>query len=170
MTLSYVNKTNESPWWRLPVSTCLSLAGLASLSLACCLRPILVDRIAMGLVRSVDFRFWPWWFFLELAMALAFSIRWFLILSDRYNGKPPEPKHAETNRFLELTGMICLIMLLISLLDRFSLLPAMLNSLFAWFGSGTFSVLGLLSSVGLAVLLIRLVTLTRSWILTLQRN
>lgn len=171
MTLSSEERADEFPWWRMPATTWMSLACLALLSIICCLRPMLVDTIALGLVRLADFRFWPWWFFLELAIASSFSVRWFLLLTAPDRDTWTELQTKESKAFFALTGTICMLMLLLAVLDRFGLLRPMYDSLFYCFRSGEPSLNMLLVSAGPAVLLSLLFALLLNWISTLiHRN
>lgn len=167
--MSAADRTDELPWWKLPVSTRIFLAGLALLSFGCCLRPMLLDAIALGLVRLADFRFWPWWFFLELAIALAFSIRWFLLLSARNRDMWPELRQQEANAFFRLTGSICVTMLCAAVLDRFGLPRLSCDCQRVSSGPIAVSWTVLFAVIGGAVLLFH-AFLARNWTLYLRKR
>lgn len=120
--MNQLQRNLESPWWKIPVPTRFFLAGLAVLSGACCVRPMLVDAIAYGLLLLADFRYWSWWFFPALTFVLAFSVRWFLIFAASVNGEMNEPRKRKAERFVMLSGGISFILFCGAVCERFGLL------------------------------------------------
>lgn len=163
-------KKDDIPWWRMPVTTWMSLVALASLSVSCCVRPELIDVIGNGLVRTVDFRFWPWWFFLELSFVLAFSVRWFLIYAVCYDNEMSEKNWPEARSFVCLTGCAGVTMLVLSILDRLGPLRTTWRVLLHEFKPGSLSVDALFFLTVLFALIVVHLVLFGNWMYALRNR
>ncbi len=118
-----MNEKTESrpaPWWELPPSTWAALLVLGLFSVVFSLWPILFDWTTAGILRFVDFRGWPWWYYFELLIVAGISVRWFLLYVAHYNDELDERGREEAKRFIHLSGFLAAVMLLYTILHRFT--------------------------------------------------
>ena len=142
MTLQ-VNKkpTPESEreaWWKWDASVWMLLGGLLLLSTAL-ISPRVFDAIFVGIVRALDFRLWPWWYFLVLVVIVAFSIKWFMIAKAWYNDDLDEVDFLSAKKFLLMSITITAELLIMILLHATTLVRILYWPLWIWFRFGTYS-------------------------------
>ena len=65
-------------WSEWAGNTLILILGMSLVSV-CFVSTPTFDRIITGVVQSFDFRVWPWWYFVILAVIAAFSVKWYLI-------------------------------------------------------------------------------------------
>lgn len=139
-------------------------------STALCLWPTFFDRLEPGFWYLADFRQWAWWYFIELVVVLAFSVRWFLLYASHVNDELAPDRKVEAVAFVRLTGFLSGAMFVFSVLHRAGIVRRGYYSLYAWFGYGAFSAVAILSFTVLFSCLLILVFLFWKWLYTLKNQ
>lgn len=161
-------KTPSEPWWRFGSSAWLLLGGLLLFNVGCFLQPSLLDMVFAGLFNLLDFRTWPWWYFLCLVAVLAFSVRWFFLYQKKINDDFDPVSAEEAKWFCRLTGAATGLLAVLVILHRTGMLRRMYGTLNYMFGYGAFSIWALLIFAVIFCLIGLFVYLTAKWIATLQ--
>lgn len=152
--------TEHDPWWRLTGRTTGLLVLGAIVSVACSIEPVLLEKTLW----LADFRQWPWWYFLAIPVAFLFSLRWYFICRDRFENDPADDSQIEGLRFIRLTGTLSALMILALVFHRLGWLRFLYNSLYYWFGFGSFSFTALFAFGIIMVAMSLLLALTWQWI------
>ncbi len=146
-------KTTETPktdsWWKFNTTTWLMVGGLLLLNIGCFLRPSILDTLMVGLFNLLDFRTWPWWYFLCLILVMAFSVRWFVLYQKRVNDDFDEMGLEEAKWFYRLSYSATGLLAALIVLHRTTLLRKLYHQLTYMYVQGGLSVWSLL--LGLAV-------------------
>jgi hypothetical protein len=164
---SLQNSPNE-PWWKFSITTWFFIAGLVLLNIGCFLQSFIFDTLLVGCFNLLDFRTWPWWYFLGLITVSVFSVRWFLLYQKHLNDEFDLQSSEECKWFCRLSGTITLLLAVFVFLHRFSLLRRFYNPLYFWFGYGNFSYEALLIFTIIFVIIGVITFLVWNWITTLQ--
>ena len=151
------NANDDEPWYQLSAETWFLIGGLTVLISGCFYNPKIID----GLFRFLDFRLWPWWYFVVLFLSVAFSIKWYLLaqswddldLEDIEIGK----------QFLRMSITITIEMLILILLKATGLLSHFYNPLERWLGFGDYSHMGLLSFLLICLAVAVTVYVVKEW-------
>lgn len=159
---------SSEPWWRFGSTTWMLIGGLLLFNVGCFLQPSLLDTVFAGLFNLLDFRTWPWWYFLCLIAVLAFSVRWFFLYQKKIEGDFDPQSLKEAKWFMRLSGTITGVLVVLIVLHRFGLIRPMYYSLHYMFGMGAFSIWALLIFFGILVLIGLLVFLAWKWVAAFQ--
>lgn len=161
-------KTPSEPWWQFGSSAWLLLGGLLLFNIGCFLHPSLLDTVFAGLFNLIDFRTWPWWYFLCLVATLAFSVRWFFLYQKKINDDFDPVSEEEAKRFCHLTGSLTGLFAALLILHRTGLMRRMYGTLNYMFGFGAFSIWALLIFAVIFGLIGLFVFLIWKWMATIQ--
>jgi hypothetical protein len=140
------NSSHETPRWEFGATAWLLFAGLILLNLGFFLQ-LLVHAAGVtfvSLFNLFDFRTWPLWYFLCLAVVLGCSVRCFLLYKKHINDDLDPLYVDEAQCFWWLSGAIAVLLAVIVFLHRFSFLRQLYHPLYLWFGYGDFSYSALL--------------------------
>jgi hypothetical protein len=160
------NSPNE-PWWKFSITTWLFITGLVLLNIGCFLRPFILDAVLQSCFNLLDFRTWPWWYFLGLITVLGFSVRWFLLYQKHLNDEFDLQSSEECKWFCWLSGTITLLLIVLVFLHRLLWLPRFYYPLYFWFGYGNFSFEALLIFATIFVIISVIAFLVWRWATTL---
>jgi hypothetical protein len=161
---------SDGKWWQFGPTTWMLVGGLLLLNVGCFLQPNLLDLVFAGLGNLLDFRLWPWWYFLCLILVLGFSVRWFLLLQARINDDLDSQGLEEAKWFCWLSGTITGLSVLLILLHQTGMMRRMYRTLNLMFGYGHFSIWALLIFAGIFGIIGLLVFLTGKWISSIQTD
>ncbi|MDR0706133.1 MAG: hypothetical protein LBF88_14260 [Planctomycetaceae bacterium] len=127
-----------------------------------------MDAVLVGCFNVLDFRTWPWWYFLGLIAVLGFSVRWYLLYQKRLNDDFDPQSLEECKWFCRFSGTITFLFAVFVFLHRFSLLRRLYYPLYFWFGYGRFSFEALLIFMTIFVIIGVITFLVWKWISALQ--
>ncbi len=136
-------------------SILLFLGGVLLLVSGLFSQPAWVDP----LFRVLDFRLWPWWYFVLLLLIVGFSIKWFFLFQSWDDLAPTDLEVGK--RFLRMSITISIELLIVALLNAVGLLRQLSYPLWSWFGYGSYSHMGALAflliciSVGITIYVVR---------------
>ncbi len=119
--------TTDKSWWNS--TTWLLIGGLLLLNIGCFLNPSLLDAVMVGVFNLLDFRTWPWWYFLCLVIVLAFSVRWFLLYQKKVNDEFDDLNQEEVKWFYCLSFIATGLFVAMFLLHRTGLLRMLYRQL-----------------------------------------
>lgn len=143
MTPQITNRHNPDDetkaWWQRDISTYLLIGGLLLFNIAIFVSPALLDYGIVRIVRVLDFRLWPWWYFLVLVVIVVFSIRWFIIAKAWYNDDLDEIDFLSAKKFLLMSITVTAELFILILLHATALLKILYWPLWLWFRFGTYS-------------------------------
>lgn len=162
-----VNPPSDS-WWRFGSSTWLLLGGLVLFNVGCFLQPTLLDTVFVGLFNLIDFRTWPWWYFLCLVAVLTFSVRWFFLFQKKINDDFDPQSFDEARAFCRLTGVLTVVLAIVMVLHRTGLMRRIYATLNYMFGFGAFSIWALLIFFGILTVIGVIVAMVWKWLGTIQ--
>ena len=162
--------SSSEPWWRFGSTTWMLIGGLLLFNVGCFLQPSLLDTVFAGLFNLLDFRTWPWWYFLCLIAVLGFSVRWFLLFQKKINDEFDPQSLEEAKWFCWLTGAVTALLAVLVVLHRTGLLRRAYTSLNYMFGYGAFSIWALLIFFGILAVIGMIVALAWKWIGTIQAD
>ena len=169
-TLTSPEKQPGKKWWQFSTTTWMLVGGLVLLNIGCFLQPSLLDSMFAGLANLLDFRTWPWWYFLCLIAVLAFSVRWFLLYQTYVNEGFDQLSAEEAKWFCWLSGTISGILALWVVLHRTGAMRPMYSQFWLMFGMGHFTIWALLIFGGIFGIVGLLVFLTGKWISSIQTD
>ena len=158
----------SEPWWKFGPATWMLILGLVLLNVGCFLRPTLLDTLIAGLFHLLDFRTWPWWYFLCLIAVLAFSVRWFFLYQKKIDDDFDPRSLEEAKWFCRLTGSLTALLAVLSVLHRTGMLRRCYYTLNGMFGYGAFSIWALLLFAVIFGLIGLFVFLIGKWIASLR--
>lgn len=161
-------KPTSEPWWKFGSTTWMLIGGLLLFNVGCFLQPSLLDAVFAGLFNLIDFRTWPWWYFLCLITVLAFSVRWFLLYQKKINDDFDSQSLEEAVWFCRLTGAVTVVLAVLVVLHRTGLLRKAYYTLNTMFGYGAFSIWALLIFAVIFGLIGLFVYLVGKWLATIR--
>ena len=131
------NQPKRPPWRHLNSSSGLLIAGLLILNVAVFLQPTILDAVLAALARALDFRLWPWWYFLVLLALVAFSVKWYLLTS-AWNDLDAVDKSV-AQRFIPMSTVLACELLGLLVLHASGLLWIVYRAVREMFRFGTYS-------------------------------
>jgi hypothetical protein len=112
-TTEEVTETDKK-WFS--TTTWFLLLGLGLLNVGCFLQPSVLDTVMNAVFNMLDFRTWPWWYFLCLIIVMAFSVKWFILYQKKVNDDFDEMSLEEAKWFNRMsysaTGLFVLLFIL----------------------------------------------------------
>lgn len=160
----------EKPWWKLDRISLLLVVGAGIFSVGLSLCPSLFDRLWVGFWYLAEYRQWPRWYFCEILIVLAFSMRWFFLYVSHVNDELTSGQRSEAVAFVKLAGFAAAAMLVLTVLHRAGIARLAYYSLYAWFGFGAFSLAALLSFSIILTLITVCIVLFGKWFVALKTN
>jgi len=125
-------------WSEWAGNTLILILGMLLVSV-CFVSTPTFDRIITGVVQSFDFRGWPWWYFVILAVIAAFSVKWYLICRKRCNDRFDESDFESVRKYITMSVTITIELLILTLLHMAALLECFYRSLWTCFKYGIYS-------------------------------
>ncbi|MDR1922887.1 MAG: hypothetical protein LBQ66_00820 [Planctomycetaceae bacterium] len=149
-TSATLQKSSKKSWWKLDLTIWFFIVGFVLLTIGV-LIPSIVDAVLVttaGIFKialnMLDFRQWPWWYFICLFAVIAFSVRWSVFYKKNKNDDFDPLSSEEAKWFCVLSGTITLLIIVLVFLHQFALLRPLFNPLYLWFKFGSISFLSLL--------------------------
>lgn len=154
---------SDEKWYQLSASTWLLISGLILFNIGCFVKPSVID----SLVRLLDVRLWPWWYFVIVAIYVAFAIKWFLIYraDDYFDFDELDVEAAR--RFKIMSIVVAIEMLAIVLLHSSGIMSTMGYPFYQWLSYGTFSWSAMLMFFIVVVITIPTIYVLKEWFVTL---
>ncbi|MDR1385056.1 MAG: hypothetical protein LBJ67_14580 [Planctomycetaceae bacterium] len=138
----------------------LLIIGLILINIGCFVKSNLLDNI----FRLLDIRLWKWWYFLFLALLIAFSVQCFFIERNRENDDKLDIESAK--RFNRMAITTTIVMAVLVLLNMTRMLSVLYYPLLDWFTRGVFSEMALLSFTLVLFALIPIIYFFKEWVIT----
>jgi len=161
-------KQLDAKGWQFGPTTWILVGGFLLLNVGCFLQPSLLDSMLAGLSNLLDFRTWPWWYFLCLIIVLGFSVRWFLLYQTHVNDDFDPQSREEAKWFCWLSGTITGLLTLLVVLHRIGVMRRMYHTFYLMFGQGHFSIWALFIFAGIFAVIGLFIFLTGKWISSIQ--
>ncbi|MDR1493225.1 MAG: hypothetical protein LBT05_10950 [Planctomycetaceae bacterium] len=155
-----IDETSDEKWYHFSVNTWLFIGGLILLNISCFAKPNLLDAV----FRQLDVRLWKWWYFIFLALLIAFSVKWFFIYRNWEDYD--EMEIDEAKRFNRMAIAMIVVMAVLVLLNTTRIILALYYPLLDWLTRGVFSGMALLSFMLICSALIPTIYFFKEWIVT----
>jgi hypothetical protein len=160
-----VYKTIDKKWYHFSASVWLLFGGLILLTCGCFTKPDWVG----GIFRLLDVRLWKWWYFIFLALLIAFSVKWFFICRNWEEYDEMELDAAKRFNRMSIT-IIILMAIIVSLSSSRWLFSGFYYPLERWLGYGAFSWIALLNFVLIIAAIVPVIYFVWEWIVTLGKE
>ena len=131
------NSETKTHWWSFGPSTWTLIGGLLLLNVAVFIGSTILDPALDAFGRIIDFRLWPWWYFIVLLLIVAFSIKWYRIVQD-WPEFDPHDRETES-RFLRMSIVLSVEGLLLVILNATSVLSLLYVPFGQWIRLGVYS-------------------------------
>jgi hypothetical protein len=163
------NSSHKPSCWHFGTTTWLVIIGLILLNIGFFLHPFV--SVAGGffadLFSLLDFRTWPFWYFICLVFVVGCSVRWFFLYRKYVNDDLDQLHSEEAQWFCCLSGSITLLLAVLVFLHRFSFLRRIFHPLYLFFGYGDFSYFALFMFAVLLSAIVVVCFFAWKWILTI---
>ncbi len=156
----------EATWFG--TTTWLLVGGLLLLNVGCFLNPSLLDAVMASVFNLLDFRTWPWWYFLCLIAVMAFSVRWFSLYIKKVNDEFDDLNQEEVKWFCRLSYSATGLFAALFLLHRTGLLRKLYRQLTYMYVQGGLSFWSLLLGLLVVGIVCLFIWLIGKWIGSIQ--
>ncbi len=156
----------EATWFGS--TTWLLVGGLLLLNVGCFLNPSLLDAVMAGIFNLLDFRTWPWWYFLCLIAVMAFSVRWFSLYIKKVNDEFDDLNQEEVKWFYCLSFSATGLFAGLFVLHRTGLLRMLYRQLTYMYVQGGLSFWSLLLGLIVVGIVCLFIWLIGKWIGSIQ--
>jgi H+/Cl- antiporter ClcA len=153
----------DEKWYQLSYSTWLLIGGLILFNIGCFVKPSVID----SLVRLLDVRLWPWWYFVITAIYTAFAIKWFLIYRAESDFDYDDMDAEAARRFKIMSMVVSVEMLVIVLLHSSDIMSTFGYSFYQWMTYGTFSWNAIFLFFVIVAIAIPTIYVLKEWFVTL---
>lgn len=153
----------DERWYHLSVSTWLLIAGLILFNVGCFLKPAVIDSA----FRMLDFRLWPWWYFVVAVIYIAFAVKWIRISKAANDLIMDELDEEAARRFKAMSILVSLELAVLVLLHATGLGSMIGLPFYLWIKFGNFSLWAILTFFGAIALGTLTLYFVKEWLVTL---